>query len=156
MSQFYKFKAEIIPTEKVNGAYIKFPYNVKEAFGSNGIIKVEATFDGYKYRGVLAKMGMDCHIIGITKAIRAAISKEPGEIIEVTIQKDNKSRLDEIPEILTKALDQNSTAQEFFDTLTDSQKNKFIKFITSAKKQETIHLRLEKTVTMLSNKEKMR
>lgn len=156
MNKVYKFKTQIIGTEKVNGAYVKFPYDVKEAFGSYGIIKVEATFDDYKYRGALAKMGTDCHIIGITKAIRAAIGKEPGDTIEVTIQKDNKSRLNETPKILKEGLETNPSAQEFFDTLTDSQKNKFIKHITSAKKQETINKRLEKVLSMLNNKEKMK
>lgn len=156
MNKVFKFEAEIIATEKVNGAYVKFPYDVKEAFGSGGIVKVEVTFDGYKYRGVLAKMGSDCHIIGITKAIRAAIGKEPGDTIEVTVQKDEKSRVEEIPEILKEGLEANPLAKEFFNTLTDSQKNKFIKHITSAKKQETINKRLDKSIEMLNNKEKMK
>lgn len=50
-------------------AYVKFPYDVKQVFGTKGIVKVVATFDGYKYRGILAKMSTECHIIGITKAI---------------------------------------------------------------------------------------
>ncbi|WP_066498143.1 YdeI/OmpD-associated family protein [Abyssisolibacter fermentans] len=156
MNKVYKFKTQIIGTDKVNGAYVRFPYDVKEAFGNSGIIKVEATFDGYKYRGILAKMGTDCHIIGITKAIRVAIGKEPGDTIEVTITKDNKSRLVEIPKRLKEGLEANPLAQEFFNTLTDSQKNKFIKYITSAKKQETIAKRLEKSLNMLNTNEKMK
>ncbi|WP_105617280.1 YdeI/OmpD-associated family protein [Vallitalea okinawensis] len=156
MDKVYEFKAKIIGTEKVNGAYVEFPYDVKEAFGSNGIIKVAATFDGHQYTGALAKMGTDCHIIGISKAIRAKIGKEPGDQIEVTIQKDNASRLEVIPELLEKALDDNPVAKDFFNTLTDSQKNKFIKHITSAKKEETKLTRLEKTIEMLINKEKMK
>lgn len=156
MDKVYKFKAQIISVDKVDGAYVEFPYDVKEVFGSNGIIKVAATFDGYKYRGILAKMGNDCHIIGITKAIRAEIGKGPGDEIEVTIKKDNESRLEEIPEILKIYLDKNSLAQQFFNSLTDSQKNKYIKFITSAKKEETIKSRLEKVIEMLNNREKMK
>ena len=156
MSQVYKFNATIMSQDKVDGAYVKFPYDVKEAFGSKGIIKVAATFDGYKYRGVLANMGTDCHIIGITKAIRKEIGKEPGDEIEVTIQENKESRLDEIPEELSKALEENPSANEFFNTLTDSQKNKFSKFISSAKKEETAKARLEKVVEMLNNKEKMK
>lgn len=156
MDKVCKFKGKIIATDKVNGAYIEFPYDVKDVFGSNGIIKVVATFDGYKYRGILANMGTNCHIIGITKAIRAEIGKGPGDEVEVTIQKDNESRLEEIPQILKEALDKNPLAQEFFKTLTDSQKNKYIKFITSAKKEKTVKARLEKSLEMLSNKEKMK
>ncbi|WP_251862579.1 YdeI/OmpD-associated family protein [Clostridium sp. Marseille-Q2269] len=156
MGKVYKFKTVIIGTDKVNGAYVKFPYDVKESFGSNGIIKVFTTFDGYKYRGILANMGTSCHIIGITKAIRDKIGKDPGDEIDVTIEKDTKSRLEEIPQILKESLNKEIAACEFFDTLTDSQKNKYIKFITSAKKEETIKTRLEKTLKMLNDKEKMK
>jgi bifunctional DNA-binding transcriptional regulator/antitoxin component of YhaV-PrlF toxin-antitoxin module len=156
METLYIFKAIIMSTDKVDGAYVKFPYDTNEVFGSKGIIKVIATFDGYEYRGILANMGMDCHIIGITKAIRAKIGKAPGDEIEVTIRKDEGSRLVEIPESLSSALSVNSEAKEFFDTLTDSQKNKFITHITSAKKKETADARLQKVIEMLANKEKMK
>lgn len=96
------------------------------------------------------------YIIGITKAIRKAIGKQPGDTIEVTIKKDDKSRLMEIPMALNDALDNNSAAKDFFVSLTDSQKNKFFTFITSAKRQETVDKRLVKIVQMLENSEKMK
>ena len=156
MSKIYKFNAVINSKENIDGAYVKFPYDVKECFGKNGIIKVLATFNGYKYRGILANMGTDCHIIGITKAIRGEIGKGPGDEIEVTVKEDNESRLEEIPSILQEAFNNNIEAKNFFNTLTDSQKNKFIKFITSAKKEETKKSRLEKVIEMLNNKEKIK
>ncbi len=70
MHKKYVFEAVIKESSQGNGAWVAFPYDVKEAYGHNGMVKVEATFDGYGYRGVLAKMGPGCHIIGITKAIR--------------------------------------------------------------------------------------
>ncbi|GAA0182724.1 hypothetical protein SH2C18_50520 [Clostridium sediminicola] len=156
MNNKFEFKAEIISAEKVDGAYVKFPYDVKEVFGSKGIIKVIATFEGYEYRGILVKMSSDCHIIGITKAIRKIIGKEPGDEIQVTIQKDLDSRLKEIPQNLLCVLGENKEAKKFFETLTESQKNKFITFITSAKKEVTVKSRLEKVEKMLISKEKMK
>lgn len=156
MEKVYKFNSVINSKKNIDGAYVKFPYDTKECFGKNGIIKVCATFDGYCYRGILAKMDRECHIIGITKEIRSKIDKGPGDEIEVTIKLDNESRLEEIPIILKEAFNSNIEAKTFFDTLSDSQKNKFIKFITSAKKEETKKLRLEKVIEMLNNKEKMK
>lgn len=60
MEKVYSFDAVIIGKDDIDGAYVEFPYDVYEEFGSRGLIKVEAAFDGYKYRGVLAKMGTDC------------------------------------------------------------------------------------------------
>ena len=151
-----KFTATIKAVDKVDGAYVEFPYDVKEVFGSKGKIKVAATFDGYEYRGILTNMGTDCHIIGITKEIRSKIGKQPGDEIEVTIKEDTESRAKEIPQSLSDALLSNSDAYEFFNTLTDSQKNKFITYIESAKKKETADSRLEKVIEMLNIKEKMK
>lgn len=156
MENVYEFKAKIKGVENVNGAYVEFPFDTKEVFNTNGKVKVVVTFDGYEYRGILTKMGAPCHIIGITKAIRRAIGKEVGDEIVVTIRRDTVSRLKEIPAILSKALDENTEAKEFFETLTESQKNKFITHITSAKREQTIKARLDKCISMLSSHEKMK
>lgn len=81
----YSFIAELKKVPDIDGAYIEFPYNVKEEFGS-GRVKIHATFDGVKYDGSLVRMGTPGHIIGVTKSIRAKIEKQPGDAILVTIR----------------------------------------------------------------------
>jgi hypothetical protein len=83
--KIYKFNAEIKKVPDVNGAYVEFPYDVKQEF-QKGRVKVYATFDGEPYEGSLVKMKTPCHIIGIRKDIRGKIGKQPGDTIEVTIQ----------------------------------------------------------------------
>lgn len=156
MDKFYEFKSTIKAHEGIDGAYIEFPFDVKEEFGTSGIVKVVATFDGEEYRGVLIKMATPCHIIGITQALRKKINKQPGDEITVTIKKDTENKVNEIPKNLKTAMEQNKQAQDFFQTLTASQKNKFITFVASAKKKETADSRVEKVITMLENKEKMK
>lgn len=81
---------------------------------------------------------------------------QPGDIIEVTVEEDTDSRLMTIPQLLATGLEQSKEAHEFFSSLTDSQKNKFITYITSAKKEATRISRLEKVMHMLHQKEKMK
>lgn len=81
----YTFKGEIKKVPDIDGAYVEFPFDVREEFGK-GRVKVHATFDGESYDGSLIKMKTPCHIIGIRKDIRAKIGKQPGDTIEVTIQ----------------------------------------------------------------------
>ncbi len=81
----YEFKAVIQKVEGINGAYIDFPYDVKEEFGK-GRVKVHATFDGEHYDGSLVRMKTPNHIIGIRKDIREKINKQPGDTILVTIK----------------------------------------------------------------------
>ncbi len=87
-SKLYSFEAVIRKVPDMDGAYIEFPYDVRAEFGK-GRVKVLATFDDYPYRGSLVRMGTDCHIIGIRKDIRAAINKQPGDSVKVTIREDS-------------------------------------------------------------------
>lgn len=81
----YQFTAEIKKVPDIDGAYIEIPFDVKQEFGK-GRVKVHATFDGFGYDGSLVKMKTPFHIIGIRKDIRAAIQKQPGDWICVTIK----------------------------------------------------------------------
>ncbi|MCL2809602.1 MAG: DUF1905 domain-containing protein [Treponema sp.] len=91
----YKYKAVIQSAEADSetgkgGAYVIFPYDVKNEFGK-GRIKVHATFDGEPYNGSIVNMGVKntdgsaCYIIGVLKDIRAKIGKQPGDTVNVTI-----------------------------------------------------------------------
>lgn len=83
--KIYEFKAEIKKVPDMDGAYIEFPFDAREEFGK-GRVKIHATFDGYKYDGILVRMGTPCHIVGVRKDIRAAIGKQAGDEINVTLR----------------------------------------------------------------------
>ena len=81
----YEFDAVIQKLADIDGAYVEFPYDVKEEFGK-GRVKVHATFDGVPYDGSLVRMKTINHIIGLRKDIRAQLGKQPGETVHVTIR----------------------------------------------------------------------
>lgn len=83
--KIYEFNAVLLKVEGIDGAYIEFPYDVRQEFGK-GRVKVHATFDGEQYDGSLVRMKTPGHIIGVRKDIRAKINKQCGEIIHVTIK----------------------------------------------------------------------
>ncbi|MDG4477797.1 DUF1905 domain-containing protein [Streptococcus parasuis] len=91
MTKVYEFDAVIHPVTDKGGAYIIFPYDIRQEFGK-GRVKVHATFDGHPYDGSIVNMGIKdeegniCYILGIKKAIRAAIGKQPGDTVFVTIR----------------------------------------------------------------------
>lgn len=156
MDKIYDFEAIIKSVDNLDGAYIEFPFDVKVEFGTQGRVKVIANFDEVEYRGSLVKMKTPCHIIGITKAIRERIGKQPGDTVSVSIRADQENKVNKMPENLKLAFSKNKEAENFFNSLTTSQKNKFIDFIASAKKVETATKRLEKVIQMLENGEKMK
>ncbi|OQO70354.1 hypothetical protein BH747_06535 [Enterococcus villorum] len=95
MQKSYSFQSMIYASEVgKGGAYVIFPYNVKEEFGM-GRVKVHATFDGVPYDGSIVNMGVKnedgtvCYILGIRKDIRKRINKEIGDMVQVEIIQRN-------------------------------------------------------------------
>ena len=87
MQKSYSFQSMIYASEVgKGGAYVIFPYNVKEEFGM-GRVKVHATFDGVPYDVSIVNMGVKnedgtvCYILGIRKDIRKRINKEIGDMV---------------------------------------------------------------------------
>lgn len=82
--KIYEYDEIIHCIPEKGGAYVIFPWNIREEFG-RGRVKVHAEFDGQPYDGSIVNMGVKhedgsvCYIIGITKAIRAKINKGDGD-----------------------------------------------------------------------------
>ncbi len=89
----YEFNAIIYKVPDMDGAYVKFPYDIRKELGK-GRVRVHASFDGVKYDGSIVNMGVRnedgsiCYIIGLRKEIRAKIGKQPGESVRVTVECD--------------------------------------------------------------------
>ncbi|RHP36134.1 DUF1905 domain-containing protein [Lachnotalea sp. AF33-28] len=83
-SEVYEFDAVIKKVPDIDGAYVEIPFDVKKEFGK-GRVKVHAVFDTAEYDGSIVRMGTPCHILGLRKDIRAAIGKQPGDTVHVTI-----------------------------------------------------------------------
>jgi hypothetical protein len=137
------------PQPKMDAAFVTFPYDVEEIFGTRAMVKVKATFDGYPYRGILSNMGGDHHVILVRKDVREAIRKKVGETVAVTIEQDHQERTIEIPAGLQKLLDKNKKASEFFNKLSYTNRKEYVLWITSAKKADTLENRLAKTIEKL-------
>lgn len=86
----YEYDAILHEIPEKGGAYVIFPWNIREEFGK-GRVKVHATFDGIPYDGSIVNMGIKdehgnvCYIIGVLKAIRQKLGKSSGDSIHVVI-----------------------------------------------------------------------
>jgi hypothetical protein len=145
-----KFKAVLEnPEGKMDVAYVSIPFDVESVYGSKGQVKVKAMFDGHPYRGVLTNMGTGCHIIGLRKDIRQAIGKQVGDVVQVTIEKDEEERVVNVPEDLKKLLAKSKKAQSFFDSLSYTNRKEYALWIDSAKKEETKLKRMKEILPKL-------
>ena len=91
MSRQYEYDAVIHELPEKGGAYVVFPWNIREEFGK-GRVKVHATFDGIPYDGSIVNMGVKnedgsvCYILGMLKSIRTQLGKGDGDTVHMVIR----------------------------------------------------------------------
>jgi len=133
------------------GAFVLFPFDAEQTFGTKGRVPIIATIEGEPYRGSLVKYGHPQHIFPVLKAIREKLGKKIGDTIEVTIQLDTEAREIETPADLRKALMANKL-DKAFDKLSYTHRKEYVKWIEEAKKVETRENRILKAVAMIRGK----
>ena len=90
MQERYEFDAPIHELPDTGGAYVVFPWNIREEFGA-GRVKVHVLFDGIPYDGSIVNMGVTdrqgnvSYIIGLLKAIRKELGKAGGDVVHVVV-----------------------------------------------------------------------
>ena len=149
------FDAEILKHEGMDACYVEFPYNMQETFGARGWVKVKAVFDGkVEYRGSLAKMGKECHWLGLTQDVRKKLGKSFGDTVHVELVKDIEERVVVVPEKAAALLDENPEAKKFYESLSYTNRKEYIRWIETAKREETRNNRLVLFIEKLSKKKK--
>jgi hypothetical protein len=143
----YTFTAKI-EAGPGGGAFIYFPYDVQKEFGTKGKVPIHATFDCIAYTGSLIRYGAPQHMLGILKAIREQLGKNPGGTVDVVLWKDEAVRTVEVPADFA-ALLKKEKLQATFDQLSYTHRKEYCRWITEAKKEETRARRLAKSVEML-------
>ncbi len=130
------------------GAFAEVPFDVEEVFGDKRP-QVRVTMCGESFVWRLIKMGGPHHIVGVPKGIRTKAGKEIGDSIEITVVADDTPREVVVPPDLEAALVPEPAAREFFDALSYTQRKEYVRWIESAKREETRVRRVEKAVEML-------
>ena len=91
MSRKFEYDEVIHETPDNGGAYVIFPWNIREVFGK-GRVRVHAAFDGILYDGSIVNMGVKdsqgdiCYVIGVLKSIREKLGKKEGDSVHIVIE----------------------------------------------------------------------
>ena len=86
----YEFDAIICEVKDRGGAYVVFPWDIRQKFGA-GRAAVSVLFDGIPYDGSIVNMGLKDedgnirYIIGVLKSIRKELGKSQGDTVHVTV-----------------------------------------------------------------------
>jgi hypothetical protein len=146
--QKLRFTAKIEGKEAGVVAAITPPVNVPEFFGTRARVPVRGTINGYPFRSSLSPCG-GYHMMPVNKTLRQGAGAQPGDLVDVVMERDDEERTVEVPPLLKKELAKNKVAQSNWQKLSFTHKKEMALAIVGAKQEETRARRLGKIVEVL-------
>lgn len=129
------------------------PDAIVEKLGAGKKPAVKITINGYTYRSTVAVM-KGTFMIGVSAEVREKAGVKGGDKIEVQLELDTELREVVLPDDFRKSLDKNAKARKFYDSLSYSNKQRYVLPIGLAKTEETRQRRIEKALADLAAQKK--
>ncbi|HEV2027465.1 MAG TPA: YdeI/OmpD-associated family protein [Candidatus Dormibacteraeota bacterium] len=142
-----RFRAKILQSGKT-AAGIDVPAKVVAALGSSKRPPVRATINGFTYRTSVASMGGK-FMVGVPPEFREGAGVAAGDVVDIDLEVDTEPREVSIPPDFAAALNRDSKAKQFFETVNYSNKRRLVTAIEAIKSHEARQRRIEKTVEQL-------
>lgn len=136
--------------DKTGWTYIEIPADIAQQLkpGNKKSFKVKGQLDEYKITGItLLPMGNGSFIMALNATIRKNIHKGKGAMVKVRLLEDTKPYV--IPGWLNECLDDEPKARQRFYKLPKSHQNYYIKWIESAKTEQTRTKRISQSIESL-------
>lgn len=137
--------------DKTGWTYIIIPADLAEQLNPNSrkSFRVKGKLDDYEIKGIsLLPMGGGSYMMALNAAIRKNIHKRKGSMLQVTLEPDKRPVT--VPKWILDCLEDEPKAIRHFNTLAKSHQQYFVKWIESAKTDETKTKRMAMTVTALA------
>jgi uncharacterized protein YdeI (YjbR/CyaY-like superfamily) len=90
------------------------------------------------------------YLIGLNKEVRARTGVEAGDRVVVELVLDDEPRTVEMPADLAAALDPD--CRTFFDSLSYTHRQEYVRWVEEARREETRRSRVEKAAAMLAGR----
>lgn len=119
-----------------------------------GWIRVCGTVDDYEIRNFhLMPMGNGMLFLSVNAAIRKVIKKSAGDTVRVILFRENPAG--EVIDEFLECLRDEPRANEFFNTLTENEKNQVTEWISAAKTSDQQVERMAEAINMLATGKKL-
>jgi hypothetical protein len=115
-------------------------------------VAVEGVLDGFPFRGILVRGEMT--EIRISEAVQNAAGAQIGDSVRVEITRIGDELEIRIPADLSEALSEAPAAQALFEEVTPMARREWIRWVASAKQEETRAGRIVKGIDMLHHGKK--
>ncbi|MCS3801519.1 DUF1905 domain-containing protein [Niastella sp. OAS944] len=136
--------------EKTGWTYIEIPADIAQKIKPNNkkSFRVKGKLDSFSIKSVaVMPMGGGSFILAVNAEMRKGIGKRKGAMVKIQLQED-KATIPINAELL-ECLKDDPDAEAYFNSLSNSHKSYFSKWIDSAKTEATKTNRLTKTLVAL-------
>jgi hypothetical protein len=116
-----------------------------------GWVRVRGSIDGVPIAGhhlMPGDHGSRQLFLSVRADIRRKIGKEAGDTVRVVLWRDDTPS--EVPAELRLCIDDDAAAREFFDSLSEGEQQAWVKWIYSAKREQTRVERMARTIAALA------
>jgi hypothetical protein len=148
VAETHRFTAEL-ESARAGGAIVLIPPDVATALGGLRQMRVIGTINGVDYHSSTMPYGGRGLFMGVHKATRAAAGVAIGDHLEVTVARDERPRVLEIPPELEAAFAAEPALREQFEALSFTRRKELAVPIGEAKQEATRATRLAKAVSQL-------
>lgn len=132
--------------------YVLLPEIPKDTEAAFGVVKVKGTIDNYEVSDVSLMSFQGVLMMAVKAEIRKAIGKEEGDAVHITLYRD--TGVFQIPEDFKQRLMEEGVF-EIFKGYRKWEQRMCIKWIFSAKREETVKERIVKTIFKLKRRERI-
>ena len=127
--------------------FVSIPFSPPEVWGVKPRYQVTGTINGVSVRGTLGALGQD-YFLRLGAAWMRDSEMEIGAKVKVELALEGPQENNIAPNI-AKALTTNKKAQAFFEGLSTYYRKNFIRWIESAKREETRSKRISEMIRLL-------
>ena len=148
MNAKVKFTTTLLLAKKT-ATGIKVPDELVEELNAGKRPPVVATINGYSYRNTIAVMD-GAFMLSVSAEVREKAGINGGDTVTVELELDTQPREVAVPDDFQKELKKNAAAMRLFETLSNSNKKRYIIPIEQAKTEETRARRIGKAIADLT------
>ncbi len=143
----HRFRTRVEPHQKT-ATFLRVPPAVVERLGPKQRVPVRVTINGYTYRSTIAPMGAE-FMLPLSRQNRDGAAVAAGDMVSVTIERDDEPRVVEVPPDLAAALKTDKVATKVFAGLSYSHQREYAEWIAEAKRADTRQRRVAKALVLL-------
>jgi hypothetical protein len=147
MSETNKKVFDAIIQKEGNFTFVAIPFSPREVWGAKPRYHVTGTINGTPVRGTLGVLGQDYFLrLGAAWMRDSGIEFGANVTVQLSLEGPHEGN---IASDIAKALSGNNKAKAFFESLPTFYRKNFIRWIESAKREETRTKRINEMMNLL-------